>query len=132
MQLEATGKLIKFRLKTGKEVTLRPGVPVDLPEESARKLLTQAGDRVRVVSPTASIAIEPAAGNARPIYWETGAGKIIGPARPDFLAKVGEGSAASFWVVTSLEEKILWVRSDRLRSKSQFENQMLGATACRS
>jgi hypothetical protein len=70
-----------------------------------------------------SITIEPAAPNARPVYWERADGSISGPARPEFLAQVGTGPAASFWVVTTYEGQARWIRSDRLRSKRQFESQ---------
>ena len=35
MQLEATGQPIRYRLKTGEEFTLRPGVPMELPDQAA-------------------------------------------------------------------------------------------------
>ena len=39
MRLEATGTPIKYRLLTGKEVILRQGFPVDMPEASAWALM---------------------------------------------------------------------------------------------
>ena len=80
MQLEATGKPLKYRLRSGKEILFQPGCPVDVPDESARELLKKAGDRVRVVSP-APVVIESAHQNARPVYWERANGRI----RPDRL-----------------------------------------------
>ena len=64
-----------------------------------------------------NIIIESAAPNARPIYWETGDGRILGPAVPDFLAQVG----SDFWIVTTYETQPRWIRSDRLRSRKAFE-----------
>ena len=54
MQLEAIGSLIKYRLKTGEEVTLQPGVPMSyLP--SATQLLKKAPDKVRRVDSLPSV-----------------------------------------------------------------------------
>ena len=49
MQLEATGQPIRYRLKTGEEFTLRPGVPMELPDQAATQLLQKAPDKVRRV-----------------------------------------------------------------------------------
>jgi hypothetical protein len=49
MQLEATEKPIRYRLKTGEEVTLRPGVPTEIPDHAANQLLKKAPDKVRLV-----------------------------------------------------------------------------------
>ena len=65
------------------------------------------------------VLIEPAATNAKPIYWETAIGHIVGPAVPEFLAQVGE----EFWIVTTYEAQPRWIRSDRLRSRKAFEEQ---------
>ncbi|HEV8329483.1 MAG TPA: hypothetical protein VGQ08_18580 [Nitrospiraceae bacterium] len=53
MQLEATGQPIRYRLKTGEEVTLRPGVPMELPDQAATRLLQKAPDKVRRVNDAA-------------------------------------------------------------------------------
>ena len=66
-----------------------------------------------------AVTIEPAATNARSIYWEAADGRILGPAVPEFLPKVGE----QFWVVTSYEGQLRWIRSDRLRTRQAFEMQ---------
>ena len=55
MQLEATGQPIRYRLKTGEEFTLRPGVPMELPDQAANQLLQKAPDKVRRVSPVPAI-----------------------------------------------------------------------------
>ena len=49
MHLESTGKPFRFRLLTGEEVRFQPGVPIDLPDPSAKSLLKLAGDKVRIV-----------------------------------------------------------------------------------
>ena len=49
MQLEATGQPIRYRLKTGEKVTLRPGVPMELPDQAATQLLQKAPAMVRRV-----------------------------------------------------------------------------------
>jgi len=66
-----------------------------------------------------SIEIQPAAPNAKPIHWETGTGDILGPAKPEFLARDGN----SFWIVTTFEGQLRWINADRLRSQSDFRHQ---------
>lgn len=65
------------------------------------------------------IQIEPAAPNARPVYWETGSGRILGPAIPEFLGRDG----STFWISTTFEDQIRWINADRLRSRKAFEEQ---------
>lgn len=55
MHIEATEKPIRYRLATGEEVILRPGVPVEVPEQAARQLLQKAGGKVRAVFPLVTI-----------------------------------------------------------------------------
>ncbi len=62
---------------------------------------------------------QPAAPNTRPIYWETGDGRILGPAVPEFLGKDGN----TFWVSVTFEGQIRWINADRLRSHKAFLNQ---------
>lgn len=50
MQLEATQKPLRYRLRDGREILISPGQPVDLPDEAARKLLARAPDRVKVAA----------------------------------------------------------------------------------
>ncbi|HKC94008.1 MAG TPA: hypothetical protein VKB81_08330 [Nitrospira sp.] len=76
MQPEATRTPIKYRLKTGEEVTLRPGVPTELPEPAATQLLRKARDNVRLVDggstlQPSGVVIESAVRNARPVFWES-------------------------------------------------------------
>jgi hypothetical protein len=86
---------------------------VDLPDEEALKLIAKAHGRVRAI-PT--IIIEAAAANPKPVYWETATGSILGRALPEFLAQVGD----HFWIVTTFDDHLRWIRSDRLRSKKGF------------
>lgn len=72
---------------------------------------------------TNEIVIEPAATNARPIFWERATG-IVGPAQPEFLARVGTGPKVSYWVVAQFEGLPIWINSTVLRSKRQFEEQV--------
>lgn len=74
---------------------------------------------VQAIGSNRDIIIEPAAPNARAIYWETGTSRILGPATPEFLARDGE----TFWVVTTFEGRTRWVNADQLRSKRNFERQ---------
>lgn len=59
--------------------------------------------------------MEPAALHARPIWWESADGRILGPAQPEFLAKTGSGPSEQFWIVTTYGGLTRWVRADRLR-----------------
>lgn len=122
MLVEAIGKPMCYRWPEG-EVQLVPGQPVDLPEERALRLLAKAPGKVKVVSWSSDVVIEPAAPNARPVYWERGDGHIYGPAVPEFLAKVGTGATDRFWVIVEYQGQAIWVRSDRWRSRKAFETQ---------
>ena len=121
MKLEAIGKPFIYRWPGG-EVRLEEGKPVDLAQDRAERLLNKVGDRVRVVEP---IVIEPAHPNARPVYWERSTGEIVGPAAPEFLVQTGSGlKSTDYWVVLKYEGHVIWIRSDFLRSKIQFEQQV--------
>jgi hypothetical protein len=71
-----------------------------------------------------NIVIESASPTARPIFWERGDGAIVGPAQPEYLAKVGEGLNSSYWVVAQFEGLPIWINSAVLRSKRDFETQV--------
>lgn len=118
MLIEALRPLL-VRLPDG-DVQLEPGVPVELPDEHGQQLLRKAPDAVRRLSGPSQPVIEPAASNAKPIYWEHAEGRILGPAVPEFLAQVGE----QFWVVVQYDGVPRWIRADRLRSKHAFEQQV--------
>lgn len=65
------------------------------------------------------IIIEPAAPNARPVYWQTGDGRILGPAVPEFFLRDGEG----YWISVTFKGHVRFIRDDRLRSRKAFEEQ---------
>lgn len=69
------------------------------------------------------VTIEPASPTARPVFFERSDGRIYGPAKPEFLAREGTGPAAIFWVVVQFHSLPVWVRSDLLRSRAQYEQQ---------
>jgi hypothetical protein len=50
MLIEATQKPIRYRLQTGEELYLKPGVPMEVPEVAARQLIQKAGDKVKVLA----------------------------------------------------------------------------------
>lgn len=83
-------------------ITGRGGSPPPVPVPSASTL-----------TPKRRPEIEPAAPNARAIYWETGTGEILGPAVPEYLLRDGD----TFWIVTTFEGQIRWINADRLRSR---------------
>lgn len=123
MKVEAIGEPFVYRWPGG-EVRLEPGKPVELTSERAEKLLARAYGRVRAVEAAETVVIEPAANNARQVFWEQADGRILGPAVPEFLAKVGDGPRATFWIVVTHDGQPRWVRSDRLRSRRQFQTQL--------
>jgi|CXWL01.1.fsa_nt_gi hypothetical protein len=63
--------------------------------------------------------IERAAPHARPIFWETSDGRIVGPAVPEFLGR----DKKAFWVSTTFEGNIWWINADLLRSRQQWAEQ---------
>lgn len=70
------------------------------------------------------VTIEPAHPHARPVYWERASGEIVGPAKPEFLAKVGNGPRECHWLIAIYHDSPVWIRSECLRSKQQFETQV--------
>lgn len=64
--------------------------------------------------------IEAAAPNAKPLYWEAGDGRILGPATPECLARSG----AQFWIVTTFDGQTRWIDADLLRSRKAFSEQV--------
>jgi hypothetical protein len=100
---------------------LEPGYPMQFSDGEGAKLLARARGKVRVVQ--SDVVLEPAAANAKPIFWENAIGIVIGPATPEWLARVGDGGQAAFWIVASFQGLDRWIRSDRLRSKHAFDTQ---------
>ena len=96
MQLEATGQPIRYRLKTGEEVTLRPGVPMELPDQAATQLLQKAPDKVRRVNdaPTRATGLTPLHPGAR-ITWE-GADLTRRHGLVEFLHSDADGTTWAF------------------------------------
>jgi hypothetical protein len=119
MHLEAVGRSLRYRLKSGEEFVLRPGQSVDLPNDTARRLLRQAGDRIRVVP---DVVVQAAAVNAVPIYWEAENGIWHGPVKPKSLGRLGE----QFYVVVTYRGVICPILPDRLRSRQAFETNKQG------
>lgn len=127
MRIEALHPL-HIRRAAG-DLHLRPGVPVELPDEEAAKLLQKVPNKVRVVAEE-EIVIEPATKPSgeplSPIFWERTDGSIVGPAQPEFFAKVGTGNTdKDFWIIVLMLGHPAWVRADRLRSKRDYNRQAL-------
>lgn len=70
-----------------------------------------------------NIVIESAAANPGLVYWERADLSIVGPGRPELLAKVGEGLRATYWVVAQFQGMPVWINSIALRSKKAFKQQ---------
>lgn len=111
---------LRVKLKAG-DLGLVPGTTVDLPTDIAYQLLRQLPHQVRCLRP--EIELEPAAAGARPVYWETADGHILGPAVPEYLARVTENGRDTFWVIVLYDGLPRWVQSDYLRSRRAFETQ---------
>lgn len=121
MTLEAVHP-IRVRLG-GHSHELQPGQRIDLPEDKGRLLLERAPGKLRIIGGGSPVTIEPAASNARPVYWENADGVILGPAIPEYLARVQECGSDAFWVIVTHDGLPRWIRSDRLRSRRAFETQ---------
>ncbi len=117
---------LKVKRPSG-DILLTPGTPVEFTEEEGLKLLTKARGKVRLVEPSGTV-IEPAerpdGQPMTPIYWETGTGEILGPALPEFLARVGNGPRETYWVVALFDGLPVWINATALRSKQAFETQV--------
>lgn len=70
-------------------------------------------------SPIVEPAAKPDGSPLSPIYWETGDGRILGPAVPEYLAR----DRNTFWIVVTFSGQIRWIDADRLRSKKAFNAQ---------
>lgn len=109
--------------RPGGDLHLLPGQPIELDAEEAQRLLTKARGKVQVVAKEKIVmepALKPDCSPLSPIYWETGDGRILGPATPEFLARDG----STFWISTNLQGQIWWITADRLRSRRAFEGQV--------
>lgn len=136
MRVEAIARPITYRWPQG-EVLLRPGRPVELPDDRARRLLEKASGKVRAVGPApvptpapvpdglvAEPAIRPDGGAVTPVFYEDGDGRIQGPYSPELFSRCG----SEFWVCLVTSDGLRWVSSDRLRTRSQFKRQV--STPC--
>ena len=124
MQLEATGKSIRCRLRSGEEILLRPGVPTELPDRAAAELLKKAPNRVRVVEvvPASDSIVEPA--SCRPVYFETEPGVIHGPAVVSLMARtVSPDKTSSFWMCVKWQNSYRWLHESLLRSRRDYDQQ---------
>ena len=122
MKIECTGAPFVYRWPGG-EVRLAPGRPVELSPERAAKLLAKAPGRVKLVEHAESVVIDDT--DAKTIYFYRGsAGAILGPARVQFVSKVGEGSAAQFWVFVTHDGLPICINSIQLRSRKKYETQV--------
>jgi hypothetical protein len=106
---------------TVREMGAMSGMSVRDIEVSAK--ITPPDETSTALQDAETIVIEPAAANPRPVYWERSDLSIVGPGRPEFLAKVGSGPKASYWVVAQFQGGPVWINSIVLRSKKAFEQQ---------
>ncbi len=120
MRIEA---LIPIRVRrSGAELRLVPGVPVDLPEAEALKLLQRAPNKVRVVGDdrvTIEPAVKPDGSPLTPVYWQRPDGSIAGPAHVEFFCQL----FGSDGLIVALKGALFWINANLLRSRSTFETQ---------
>lgn len=123
MLIEALAPL-RLRLPE-RDLALRPGEPVELPDNQARRLMEKAGGKVRQVVRDAygPLEMQAASPTARPIYWESTDGTWHGPVKPEYLGRSGLGDSERFWVTVTYQDSILWICADLLRSRQAFEAQ---------
>lgn len=111
------------------DLRLLPGHPVDLDVDEALRLLAKASGKVRVVSKEEiyiELATRPDGSPLSPIFWERGDGSIVGPGKPEFFSRIGYGNRdEDFWLVVQYGDETIWTRSDRLRSKREYDQQVL-------
>lgn len=126
MELEVVNDLIA-RHSRG-QTFLAKGERFSTTDGEAQALLQQFPQFVRAVpAPAATtsraivceLATKPDGSPLSAIYWESGDGRILGPAIPEFLAR----SEEQFWMVTTFEGLTRWINADRLRSKRQWAGQ---------
>jgi len=70
--------------------------------------------------PNEEVLVEPAAANARPVYWQRPDGRIQGRGKPEFLARVGAEANERFWIVLRFQIIVCWISSNQLRSRQAF------------
>jgi hypothetical protein len=137
--IESLTKLT-VRLRDGRRIRLEPGRPVSLDEENGRRLLERAPNKVRLVpsaapegrpcpwtadddtrtqeSRSGGFLAEPA--SARLVYWETGDGRIL---TGRLVLRGWDQRDDTYWVGVEHDGGFSWVRSDRLRSRADYETQ---------
>lgn len=113
--------LESFSLKRdGHVTTCSPGQRISLSQEKAQRMLEHVGEKVRLIQDEPSETVtEPAAPNARPVWWESMTGDMRGPATPLFLAKTGTVAKERFWVIVEFEGQTWWIQDERLRAAPQ-------------
>ncbi len=127
MKIEALHPL-HIRRASG-DLHLRPGCPVELPDEEAEKLLKKVPGKVRIVTEggtTSEPAVTADGFPLKPVYWERGDGSIVGPGQPEFFARIGCGNREEdFWLVVLFDGETAWIRSDRMCTKLRYDQQVL-------
>jgi hypothetical protein len=98
---------------------------MELSDTAAKQLLEKAGDQVNVVSSPIipDVVVEPASPKAQLVWWEGADLRLYGPAKPEFLAQVGKGTGATFWVLVTYQGNLRWINSDHLKSRPANVNE---------
>lgn len=104
MTLEAVDRPIRYCWPGG-EVRLEPGLPVEVPDDRARRLLTKLGGRVRIVQ-QGGAALLP----GQIVTWQSPA---LGTLSGELLAIHGDGSMSVFHPLTEAVARIplSWLRA---------------------
>jgi hypothetical protein len=115
--------LEQLSIRQGGQVqSCQPGDWIVLEVRAADVLIKKASTKVKVIG---RHAIEPAAtpdGSPLPaVYWERPTtGVISGPANPEFFTTDEQGV---LWLALLYQEQTVWIRSEALRTRTQFEQQ---------
>ncbi len=104
MLVEATEQQVRFRLRDGQDIVLRPGVPVEVSPDLAGKILAKVGGKVRVVSRL------PVLPHGCLIYWRGADGHDRGPA---VIEDVVQDERHVHWVRVEYEGQMRWI-SERI------------------
>ena len=130
MKLEAVGKPVKYRFRTGEEIVLKPGIPTEMPDTAAMKLLEQAGERVRIapasethaaINERNGLLVEPTTCR-NPVYWEGCEGDLLGPGIVTHVAKESTFMGDQrFWLCVEYRGSWRWIHESLLRSRATYE-----------
>lgn len=100
-------------------LNLGPGRVVSFPKDTAKVLLDELGDKVRVIGEVIS---ESDGYSMSGLYWVRANGMIAGPgALVDHL--LSEGPEGAWFLLMNCDEQLVWVHGSAMRTRQQYEEQ---------